>query len=33
MKKDNYLYATEGGVEYRIKEGSNKRQLKYKHPD
>ena len=33
MKKDNYLYATQGGIEYRLKEGSNKREIKYKHPD
>jgi len=33
MDKTNYIYVTEGNIEYRIEEGSNKRQLKYKHPD
>lgn len=32
MDKTNYIYVTEGNIEYRIEEGSNKRQLKYKHP-
>tara|TARA_R100001463_G_scaffold42053_2_gene88295 strand:+ start:882 stop:1103 length:222 start_codon:yes stop_codon:yes gene_type:complete len=32
MIDTGYTYFTEDKIEYRIKEGETKRQLKYKHP-